>query len=167
MGGGLSYSDNRTESGIAYDGTLRLASAGGILDIHPFAGVFRISAGLFWDGNKFRLTAKPQAGVININGIPFTAAQVGTMTGEVKSRSAAPFLGLGWGNAVSEGSDWGFNFEVGALYQGTPKVTLTATGAAGNPALASAVAAEQTQLQDALNNFKWYPVVQLGITYRF
>ncbi len=89
------------------------------------------------------------------------------MTADIDMTGVAPFVGIGWGNAVDEESNWHFDFEIGALYQGTPTATLSSTGAASNPALASSIAAEQAQLRDALSNFKWYPVIASGITYRF
>jgi len=89
------------------------------------------------------------------------------MTADIDMTGVAPYVGIGWGNAVDEESNWHFDFEIGALYQGTPTATLSATGAASNAALASSIAAEQAQLRDALKNFKWYPVLASGITYRF
>ena len=62
----------------------------------------------------------------------------------------------------------GIEFDIGALFQGSPTVKLNATGAAAsNAQFKSDLAAEQVKLQGDLNSFKTYPVVSFGIAYRF
>jgi hypothetical protein len=53
------------------------------------------------------------------------------------------------------------------MYQGRPDATITATGALSNPSLANDVQAAQSKLQSDLDKFKWYPVLQIGVVYRF
>ncbi|MFQ5481514.1 MAG: hypothetical protein ACE5ER_02045 [Nitrospinaceae bacterium] len=166
QGNGFAYSHTLNEANLSYDADLRLLTVGGILDFHPFAGSFRLSAGAFYNGNELELKAKPAGNSFNINGRTFTLSQAGSVTGEVTFNDVSPYVGIGWGNPVRKGSKWGFQFELGALYQGVPNVTLTASGAVAS--LASNIAAEQAALQNALNDplFRWYPVISLAISYR-
>ncbi|MDD2776349.1 MAG: hypothetical protein PHU06_10360 [Gallionella sp.] len=60
----------------------------------------------------------------------------------------SPYIGIGWGNPEAQDMGWGFVADLGLLYQGNPKASLTSTG--GTAAFQTAVVAEQTQLQAAL-----------------
>lgn len=162
---GFQYTRNATHNTINYQGKLNLFTAGAILDFMPAAdGKFRFSLGGLYDGNKLDLTGSPSAGSYVINGVTYTAAQAGTVTGSVKFNQFAPYVGLGYGNAIAD-SGWSLSFDAGAMYQGTAKTTLSATGAAAG--LAANVAAEQIKLQNSLKNYKWWPVVSLGVDYSF
>jgi hypothetical protein len=164
--GYLDYSYNTTSNGVAYDGHLKLNNLGVLGDWHPWGGAFRLTGGLFYNGNKFNLTGQSNGGTFTFNGVTYTAEQAGAVTANVSFNSVAPYLGIGWGDN-SENAGLHFTSDVGVMYQGKPKATITATGAASNPALASDVKASQDQLQSDLNSFQWYPVVQVGLVYRF
>ena len=59
-------------------------------------------------------------------------------------------------------------FDLGVVFQGPPRVSLTATGtASSNQTFQNDLRMEQTSLQEDLNVFKHYPVVALGISYKF
>lgn len=164
--GYLNYSYNTTSNGVYYNGHLKLNNLGALGDWHPWGGAFRLTGGLFYNDNKFDLTGQSSGGTYTFNGVTYTAAQAGTVTANVKFNSVAPYLGFGWGND-SESAGLHFTSDFGVMYQGTPKATITATGAASDPALASDVRAAQSKLQSDLNNFQWYPVLQIGLVYRF
>lgn len=164
---GYNYSRSGMQNTVYYDGKLKLFTAGVLLDFSPAAnGDFHLTLGALYDGNKLTMTGVPTSGTYIINGVSYTASQVGSLDASVKFNQLAPYVGLGFGNAVS---DTGFSVyaNLGAIYQGTPKATLTATGSLANPALASNVAAEQVNLQNSLNNFKWWPVLAFGVDYSF
>jgi len=54
---------------------------------------------------------------------------------------------------------------VGALYQGNPKTSIITSRTV--PGLNASIAAEQKKLDNALNNFRFYPVVALGFNWKF
>jgi len=164
--GYLSYSYNTTSQNVAYSGHLKLNNLGLLGDWHPFAGSFRLTAGAFYNDNKFDLSGQPSAGSYTFNGNTYTAAQVGSVNANVSFNSIAPYVGFGWGDDSSS-AGLHFTSDFGVMYQGRPNATITATGAAANPALARDVHAAQSQLQSDLNSFQWYPVVQVGLVYRF
>lgn len=164
--GYLDYSYNTTSQGVAYNGHLKLNNLGLLGDWHPFGGWFRLTAGAFYNGNKFNLSAQPTGGTYTFNGVSYTSAQVGSAKASVTFNSFAPYLGLGWGDN-SDHAGLHFTSDIGVMYQGKPTATITAAGAASNPALASDVRAAQSKLQSDLNSFQWYPVVQVGLVYRF
>ena len=134
---------------------------------HPFAGSFRITVGAFYNDNRFNLTGQPSgAGSYTFNGTTYTAAQAGSVNANVSFNSIAPYIGFGWGDGGS-GAGLHFTSDFGVMYQGSPSASITATGAAADPALAKDVAAAQSKLQSDLNSFQWYPVIQLGLVDRF
>jgi len=163
---GFNYNKTITDTQVTYDGNLKLFTAGAIADIYPFAGKFRISGGLYYNGNKVDITGRPAlGGTFTFNGVTYTSAQVGTVNGTIDFNNFAPYLGIGWGDAISSGSPFGFSFEVGALYQGKPKTSITTSRTV--PGLSASIAAEKKRLDDALNNFRFYPVVAVGFNWRF
>lgn len=163
---GFRYNKTITDTQVTYDGRLKLFSVGAIADIYPFASQFRISGGLYYNGNKVDITGKPSAaGTFVFNGITYTRASLGSVNGTIDFNKFAPYLGIGWGDAISSGSPFGFSFELGALYQGKPKTSITTSRTVAG--LSTSIAVEKKKLDDALNNFKFYPVVALGFNWRF
>lgn len=166
---GFSLSRSFTEEGVTYDGQADLRSAWLLFDVHPGGGGGRISVGAVYSRNMLTGTS-PTAGTVTINGAPYPVALVGTIDGEAKANDFCPYLGLGWGNAVAPGSRLKFAVDIGVMYQGSPQITLTANPA--NPALVPPVfytdlEQERQKVQDDASKYKFYPVVNLGLSYRF
>lgn len=162
---GYNYSKTATHSNVSYNGKLKLFSAGLLVDYLPSTNSnFRLTVGGLYDDNRLDLTGKPTGGSYTINGHTYTSAQVGSLTGSVRFNRFAPYVGIGYGNAIKD-TGLSFSFDLGAMYQGSPKTTLTATGAAAG--LVTDVAAQQVTLKNDLKNYKWWPVVGLGIDYSF
>lgn len=161
-----SYNYKTTDSanGIDYDFKYELQSAGLLANYHPFTGAFRFTGGVLYNNNELKLTGKPSAGsTYTINGNTYTASQVGTLAGKLTFDKTSPYLGLGWGNRP--GSKFGLSADLGVLYQGSPKLSLTASGAAAG--LTSDLEQERKKAESDLSNFKWYPVLSLGLYFRF
>ncbi len=127
-------------------------------------------------GTKLDVTGQPAGnGVYTINGNSYTASDVGSISGRLKiGSSVSPYVGLGWGNPVGANGHWHFLADIGAIYGGTPNVSLTATcGTAAPPGSAECrqlqgdVQTEKAKLQSDVTIIKWYPVVDLGLAYRF
>lgn len=172
------YNKNISKSTVNYDMGLQLQTVTAIADWYPSRGIFRTSAGLFYNNNKASLNAWPATGSYIINNVTYAAADVGSMQGSMAFNSLAPYFGIGWGNPVAKdkakGEDrgWGFVADIGVMYQGTPRVTLAGTCSAALTivqcaALKSDISGEQIKLQSALNDFTWYPVVSIGVSYRW
>jgi len=151
--------------GVDYDFDLRLRSAELLANYHPMGGAFRLRAGVLLNRNEFELTGKPSGGTYEFNGVTYPAAVVGTLSGRLSFNKSAPYLSLGWGNRPN--GSWGVTFDLGAVYQGKPKLGLQATGAAADPTLAADLEAERQQAEDDLSSFKWWPVIQPGMYFRF
>ena len=159
-----------TEDNIQYDAKLKLQTASLLGDWFPFAGNFRISAGAMFNGNKLTLKGRPTGGTFTINNVNYNAADVGSLEAQVDFNKAAPYFGIGYGRPINSGLS--MIFDLGVLFQGSPKSKITATCGAATPALTctqlkSDAAAEQSKLDDSLHKFKYYPVISLGLAYTF
>ena len=164
------YSYDGSTSDLDYDFKLKLKTVDALLDYHPFDGVFRITGGVVYNGNKIDARAKPSGGTYTINNVPYNAATVGDLSSKITFRKAAPYLGIGWGNAVKE-AGWSFGTDLGIMFQGTPKTRLASENCTALPILcsrlASDVAAENVKLAEDVKDFKLYPVIRFGVSYRF
>ncbi|MEO8333081.1 MAG: FecR family protein [Gallionella sp.] len=163
------YKYNGNSSSVNYDFKLELQTVSALADWYPFEGGFRTSAGLLYNNNKVSLGALPIGGNYTINGVTYTSAQIGSLQGEMSFNTVAPYLGIGWGNPVATDKGWGLVTDIGVLFQGKPKTSLTATCTpAPCPApIPTDVAAENTKLENDLRNFKFWPVVSIGISYQW
>jgi hypothetical protein len=166
---GWSRSETRTEQEVEYEAHLTLVSGEILLDFHPRGGGFRVSAGAVVNGNEVTAVST-EAAVYTINGVQYPVGLVGRLHGKVETNSVAPYLGIGWGNAVARASPWHFAADLGAFYQGSPKVSLRAE----SPFLALLPArfeedleTERRKIEDDLDAYRVYPVVSLGVSYRF
>ena len=165
------YSYDGSTSDVDYDFKLKLATVDALLDYHPFDGSFRISGGVVYNGNKIEARAKPNAaGTYNINGNVYSTAAVGDLNGKIDFRKAAPYLGIGFGNAA-KGSGWGFGMDLGVTFQGSPKTALASSGCTVSADMCAQlgrdVAAENAKLADEVDDFKLYPVIRVGVSYQF
>lgn len=163
------YSFDGNTDGVDYDCDLNLLSGLASVEWYPLAGGFHLAAGALLNGNNVDATAKPAAGTTyTFNGVTYTAAQAGVVTGDIDFNSVAPYLGIGWGNPIDQDSNWTFFFDLGVVYQGDADVTLTATGTlASDPTFQANLKQEEKDLEDDLDNFKFYPMLALGVTYKF
>lgn len=158
----FSKSYSTSSGGLNYNGDLKLSSYGALLDWHLWNGVTHITAGLMGNGNKFTMTAAAGAGGATINGTTYTQAQVGTLTTTVEFSKTAPYLGFGW-SGQAKNTGFSFNSDFGVMFQGSPKATIVSTGTGGSAMTADA----QNQLNNDLKNYKYYPVISVGIGYAF
>jgi hypothetical protein len=165
---GLSLSRGETLSDIHYDGKARLLTGGLFADVHPGGGGFFLSGGAYVGKRKVRLTATPTADV-EIGDETFTPAEVGRLDGRAKLSKLQPFVGLGFDNTFVGDRGWGFRALAGVSFSKRPRVTLTASGGAlaADPDFQAQLAAEEADVREDAKDFKYFPVVQLGLTRRF
>jgi hypothetical protein len=173
---GDSFDYNGTIRGtvLEYKGKLKLQTAGLFADFHPWtspgAAPFLVSFGAYMGTRQ--AGAQPQLQSVNtIGGDTFTLGEVGVLQGKVKLDSFAPFLGVGWNNTFYN-KHFGVKIMAGALWGDQPSVTLSRTGGVALPPdvaarLQAALAAESARLSDKLDILKVYPVLQVGLAYRF
>jgi hypothetical protein len=169
----LKHDFSKNSSGIDYDVKGKLQTFDLLFDWYALGGAkFHLTAGLVYNGNRFDAVGKADPlGGYKLNNDSYTAADVGVLSGRVEYRKAAPYLGVGWGNALAQGSRWKLNADLGAFYQGGANVKLTSIGCTTSQlvceALAGDVAAVRQRFGDDLDKFKVYPVLRASLSYRF
>ena len=170
----LSYDQTVEDTDVTYDGTLKIGAASAIIDWHALGGGFRVSAGAVQKGPKIDVTGVPSGNnTYEINGRVYTAAQIGSLKGTVEiGDSVAPYLGIGWGNTVDQDGRFTFLLDLGVIKTGTASASLDVLCGATVPTatctqIRNDVNAEKAELEDALDDYQWYPVVSLGFAVRF
>ena len=173
---GFSFGTDVEDTDVNYEVDLKLFNISTVVDYHPVKNLgFRISTGLIFNDNKLEGSGKPSGAVgsqtFEFNDTTYTLDDVGSVDAEVNfGSSVAPYLGIGWGNAVKPGQRWGFSANVGVMFPGSPDVDIspntTLTGAELT-ALEDDIAAEEKALEDDLDFLTVYPVVSVGVTYHF
>jgi len=169
VGGNLfSYTiQGEEQDNITYDGKAKWQSLSALLDLYPSPrGSFHLTGGLVTNPVKATVTGRPTGGSFEINDNSYTAAEVGTLTGTGEFSSVMPYVGLGVGTAASNHGGFGFVFDLGVAI-GKPTLSLTATGAANNAQLQSDLNAQIATTQQDLDKVPVYPVLSLGVIYRF
>jgi hypothetical protein len=164
----LSASEN--SGGLNYTGDLKLSSVTTLVDWRPWNGVTHLTAGVIFNNNKLEMNAAATGGTnYDINGVIYTASTGDSINTAVEFNKVSPYFGIGWsGQPRKQG--FSFSSDIGILFQGSPKATVTASGAwtgAGGKTVADLVTDAQSQLNSDLSNFKMYPVLSVGIGYAF
>lgn len=158
----LDVSRDYEETGVSYEGDLRLGAAGVLVDLHPFKGNFRVTAGLLKNRNEIGLTAEPTDD-IEIGGTTYTPAQAGRLTGSIEFKDTAPYLGIGYGSAARGPGRIKFLFDLGVLNQGSGDVSIASSSNQVSPV---DLRQEEDELEDDIEDFKLWPVLDFGISFR-
>lgn len=166
------YSHDRDvdSTDVHYDGKLKLSNLPLLVDFSPI-GPFHFTAGVVGNRNKIDVTGTPTNGTFTVGGVTHNASDIGSLSGRLKlGNSAAPYLGVGWGNVAGAGVN--FYADLGVMFMGSPKASLTATcGSSLNATqcaqLQSQVETEQRNLEDKVKKYRYYPVINVGVTIGF
>jgi hypothetical protein len=165
---GFKYDYDGTAGNIGYDFDMKFFSVSTLADWHPFDGVFRITGGVLFNGNEVDARSRATSGLITVGNNVYDVNDVGTLRGKADFNKIAPYLGIGWSNAAKKDKRWGFFLDIGAMFQGSPKVDLTSDGPlSSDPAFRANLDREKEELKEKFDKFKLYPVVSFGVMFRF
>lgn len=162
---GYTHDMNDTVEGIPYDMEFKLGSVVALLDWRPWGTLTHFTTGLVFNGNEI-LAASQVATSYTVGGVTYNAADVGNLSGKTTFDSVAPYAGLGWNVPIFLKT--ALKFELGVVMQGSPKVTLEADGPlASDPLFQDELAAETQQFQKDIEDYKFYPVIAVGVSRSF
>lgn len=177
------YSRGFNHDGITYKGQLNLRSGEAHVDFYPIGHTFHLSPGLLiYNGNGATATANvPGGSTFTLGGATYTSdpANPITGTGKLDFVKVAPTAMFGFGNLVPQHRHFTYNFELGAVFQGSARTKLNLSGnacdplglncvnAATDPTVQANIVAEQNKVNNKLSPFKYYPVISIGFGYRF
>lgn len=169
QGAAIGFDADFKSSDVKYKGKFRQFTGGADVDLHPFGNPLLVVGGFVSGERKVRVKADPtETATVKINGVTFPVSQVISLNGQADLGSTAPFAGIGFDNTFTHAGHWGFRAVGGVIFGQDPKVRLDASGPfATNPAVVAAVQKEEASLQHDVDGYRYYPVVQVGVTYRF
>ncbi len=166
-----------------YEAKLKLFTIGMLADYHPFESVFRLTGGAL--SNGFKVTGRTkEAQTFEYETDDFTyRSSNGSADAKFDFPSFAPYLGLGWGRPIKpEGNFW-VSFDAGVMFQGSLKadlnirgtgtVTDNQTGATRtvnfetDPTVQADIENYEGDLEDDGKPYKYWPVIGLGLGYKF
>jgi len=137
------------------------------LDIYPWKKhSFHVSVGVLFNQNKLTGTGQAER-MFTLGGESFTIDRVGSLNLKIEQQPVNPYLGIG-GTFFhfDRAHHWAMGGELGVAYTGDSKVSLTRSGTSA-PVIDAALRREQTKAQDYANQYKWYPVLKLNVSYSF
>ncbi|HXB63143.1 MAG TPA: hypothetical protein VNU94_09875 [Acidobacteriaceae bacterium] len=182
--------------GTNYDASIDLKSAMLAIDWFPFGGAFRLSPIVqLYNGNSMMANLSVPAGqefsLGNQNSYSSVSNPVhGTanfLLGDQGGSQVAPGFTMGFGNIIPRKGHWSVPFEIGFLYIQTPQVLLNFQGTSCNtqadaatvvpgpscvniatdPTSQTNVKQEQTDINNNLNELRFFPVLSVGLSYKF
>ncbi len=164
----LTISVDQDYDDIDYEGDLDATTFGGFVDVAPFKNGFVLSGGAFLGDKTLDLNATPSTNV-QIGDQSFTPSEVGTLTGKAELANFAPYAGLGYDGFIAGSKNWSFNARAGVMFTGSPDVDLvSANGSLSNNALLrQELDAEIAAIEEDADDYKYYPVITLGVARRF
>lgn len=145
---------------VKYDASLKLQSFSVLADWHGLPAGFYLSAGAFINNNKVEASGVSTVSYV-YGGSEYTPEELGDLDVAVAFATISPYLGLGWGNAIKEPGRFGFVFNIGALYHGSPNVDLIATG------MIEPTAEQESDIESDIKDVRIFPVLSFGLSYSF
>lgn len=163
--GTYTYEDTVDEAD--YDIDFKFSNIGLVLDFHPGGGEFRVSAGIFHNGNDLSGRARPTDNV-DLGGVDFPPQLVGTLKADVDFSPVAGYVGIGFGNAVGDRRVT-VSLDLGLLFFAAPEFDLSADGPlAGNRFFEAQLRKEEQDIEDEfVSRAHWWPMLALGLSVRF
>ena len=179
-----------TVDNVNVNGTIKFQNSAAMVDVFPFHGSFRLSAGATIYNNTGLTAAlnvptgqsidfggttyysEPYNAVTNPNG-PIAGTGVFTFGGN----KAVPRTTIGFGNMLPKKGHIRFEAEIGVQYFSAPTVVYNISGTgcttyvAGfysncGPIPPANVLSEQTKLQNDLTDLKFFPILSFGLSYK-
>jgi hypothetical protein len=161
----------RHNTGIAgthYDADLRLLSEPLTLDIYPWKNhSWHLSIGAMFNQNQLAGSVS-HSGVTVIDGEAFPTDRVGLVSARVEQQPVNPYASIGGTFFYFDcAHHWAFGGELGVAYTGDQRVSLGRSGGAADPAIDAAVERARHHLENHVDQYAWWPVVKLMVSYSF
>jgi hypothetical protein len=153
----FAFTDNLSIDGTNYYAKANLGTVPVVLTFYPFHNWFNLQAGVVFNNNRASVLATD-----------VSYANYGDISGRTHFNLVAPYVGIGFGQPF-RGGPLTFTGSVGVMFEGSPNITLTPSDPAvlNVPGAASQLAREQRDINNAARIAEYYPVVSLGLVYRF
>lgn len=87
---------------------------------------------------------------------------VGTINYSIKPNEICPYFGIGFGRTISKNKIVSFNFDLGLVYQGGPKLLIETTGTISD----NYILEQEEMIEDAMKNYRFFPFVNFQLSFR-
>ncbi|WP_296818238.1 hypothetical protein [Brevundimonas sp.] len=163
----LNFDHDQDVDDINYTGEVDSDVFGAFAQYHPGGGSFFVTGGALFGERALGLDAQP-TGPVTVGDQTFTPAQVGRLEGEADFGDFAPVAGLGWDNTF-QGPGWGWRAMAGVAIGQEPDVSLVSVGGtlSNDPTLQAELREEEARIEEDADVLRFYPIVQVALTYRF
>lgn len=154
---------------LNYEGDITLSALNVFADWHPMTTAFRVSFGILGNFSSIDTTASCNNALgCEFGNSVFLPAVMGDLEVETTLNPVAPYIGIGWGAAPNTTEQWHFVADFGVAYTGSPDVEIRSNGTCNSvTACQNELRQEEQEVEDALRRLRFYPVVNLGVQYRF
>ncbi len=178
------YDHDLSDGGVGYRGKLNLCSAQVTYDWYPFRRSFHLSPTvLIYNATHVSADLSVPAGTtFSITKGTYKSDPSDPISGtaSLKFPKVAPGFLIGWGNLISHGRHRvSFPFELGFVFEGTPHVSLNLNGSgcdpggrgcsslSSDPTATRNIRSEQAKLAREVTFLRFYPIISIGVGYRF
>jgi len=159
----LSFSLNRTISGIPYSAHLRLMSERAGLNLYPWKNrSFYVSFGAYFNQNRLSGNATSD-GTLMVNGATVPAGDSVNLV--YKQQPVDPYVAIGGNLYFDKRKHFSIGGELGAFYLGNPRVSVNTTPPGVVPE--SDLNSYQQQAVHDLKKLPVWPVLKISISYSF
>jgi hypothetical protein len=144
---------------------LQLESVPILLDWHVMDSSFRLTGGLYYNRNRFTLSSR-RNDVVEVNNARY---RVESYQIDVSVNDFSPYLGFGFGRANDPLHRFAFAFDFGIIFHGAPSVSGRAVAFSDDQQarLDEDFQAELDSRRSDVSGYNIYPVVSLGLSFRF
>lgn len=152
---------------IRYSGEIDSAVFSVFWQYHPMANPLFVTGGALLGDRSLTLGAEPSSPV-TVGTQTFTPAQIGRLQGRADLGDVAPVLAVGWDNTF-HGTGLGVRLMAGVAMGQEPDVALASVGGSlsSDPSLQAQLREEELRLEEMTRELRYYPVLQMALTYRF
>lgn len=147
---------------------IRLRGLSALLDWQPAHNGFHLSGGVLYNPGPRSTLAQPNQGVFTTGGRAYATDVMNGLSAGAELHRFSPYLGIGWHHATDSSRRFALGFDLGVIYQESPPPGLdianptdSAMGFNGGPFR------QGWTLQNSIGGLHLYPVMSLGMGYRF
>jgi hypothetical protein len=179
----LSVSPAFTSHGTQIIGQVAFRTVNAAVDLYPYRNSFHFSPGItVYNGNRINVVANiPPGQSFTFDDTTYTSSTYDPVHGSFSmsmGHKVAPSFTVGWGNMLRRDTHWSIPTEFGVQYIGTPGAKLFITGTSCDPVngctqlqtdpdTQQSIAQEQASLNKDLSLLRLYPIMSVGLSYRF
>jgi hypothetical protein len=171
----LNKSDSMVEDGIDYKAEVDFNSLSVIANYHHWQNGFRLRSGIYYNNNEIKLNADYTAASGEVIGNKeFGGAKI-NIDGKLSFEKISPYVGIGYGSEPFGDNNLSLDIDLGIM-RSPVTVKLTGTCSAEDTSEGNVcevhdfdteLANEQENLAESLDGIDFYPVISLGVSYRF